>query len=98
MSHLLAQRSDGLFPATTSGKLTRTLKHMHAQAIALEHADALQIARSVQATRRGMAGIAQIAAERRAWASAFPEAEGLLNGAAEAGAATILSRIIETGF
>jgi hypothetical protein len=97
MTRYLPEPHRGL-PSPASGKLARTLKHMDAQAVALERADELRIGRSVEATRKGMAGIAQMAAERRAWARAFPEVEPLLNGAVETGAATILGRIIESGF
>lgn len=98
MTRYLSEPHRGLPLSPTSGRLARTLRQMDAQAVALERADELKIGRSVQATRKGMAGIAQIAAERRAWVAAFPEAEPLFNGVAETGAATILGRIIETGF
>jgi len=98
MSRYLSAPHHGLPPAPVSGKLARTLRQMDAQAVALERADELRIGRSVQATRKGMAGIARIAADRRAWVSALPEAEALFNRATEAGSATVIALIIESGF
>jgi hypothetical protein len=97
MSRYLPEPHRGLLPAPASGKLARTLKQMDAQAVALERADELRIGRSVQATRKGMAGLACIAVEEAAWIRALPHAEARFRTAAEAGSATVLGHIFEAG-
>lgn len=98
MTRYLPEPHRGLLPTPVGGKLARTLKHMDAQAVALERADELRIGRSVQATRKGMAGIARIAVEETAWGGVVPHAEARLRTAAEAGTATVIARIIEAGY
>lgn len=97
MSNYLPEPHRGLFPAPVRGKLAKTLRQMDAQAIALERADELKIGRSVQATRKGMAGIARISMEEAAWIRAVPHAEARLRTAADGGSAVILGRIFDAG-
>jgi hypothetical protein len=88
----------GILPSRPNRQLGKTLDRMDARAIALERADELKISRSVQATRKGMAGIARIAVEEQAWSRVAPHAEHRLRAAAEAGSAAVIGRIFEAGF
>ena len=98
MSRYLPEPHRGLLPTPTGGKLARTLKQMDAQAVVLERADELGIGRSVQATRKGMAGLARIAVEEAAWIRALPEYEARFRTAGESGSAIVIARIIEAGY
>jgi hypothetical protein len=98
MSSYLPEPHRGLFPTPAGGKLARTLKQMDAQAVALERADELRIGRSVQATRKGMAGIARIAVEEAAWIRALPEYEARFRTAGDSGSAIVIVHIIEAGY
>ncbi len=97
MSRYVAVRSDVL-PARIGNRLARTLKSMDQQTMALERADEVKIGRTVQAARKGMLGIALIAADEAAWAQAQPHAADRVRGAAELASVAIYARIAETGY
>jgi hypothetical protein len=97
MEQHLARSSGGILPAGVSRQLGKQLDRMDAHAIAVRHADQLAIERAVEVTERGMAGIARISLREAALVGTVPHAAARLQTAADSGAATVISRIIEAG-
>ncbi|HEX5852518.1 MAG TPA: hypothetical protein VFY36_05445 [Solirubrobacteraceae bacterium] len=98
MSHYLAQRPDSLFPSRVNNKLGKQLARMDAQALAMQHADQLSIARVEQAAARGLVGIAQLSSLEASLVRIAPHAEGRLRAAADAGAISIVGIVARSGF
>lgn len=97
MSQHLPEPYNGLFPARINRQLGKHLGRMEAQAIAARRADQLQIERAVEATERGMIGIARISLREAALMRTVPHAAKRLYTAAENGSAVINIRILEAG-
>jgi hypothetical protein len=80
-----------------SRQLGRSLDRMDAHDLIARRADQLAIERAVEATERGMVGIARISLKEAALYRVAPHAEARLRMAADGGSAVILGRIIEAG-
>jgi hypothetical protein len=70
---------------------------MEAQAVVARRADQLHIERAVEATERGMVGIARISMREAALSGAAPHAANRLRAAADNGSVVVISRIIQAG-
>jgi hypothetical protein len=71
---------------------------MDAQALAVQHADQLHIARVEQATTRGLVAVAQVSALEASLVRAAPHAEGRLRAIADSGAISIAGIVARSGF
>lgn len=97
MSQYPVQPYNSRIPARLGRQLGKQLERMEAEAVAARRADQLAVARAVEATSCGMAGIATISLREAALIRAVPHAENRLRAAAETGAAVINIRIFEAG-
>jgi hypothetical protein len=98
MSDYVAIRADRSFPARINNKLGKQLERMDAQAVAVQHADQLQIARSHQAAAYGLIAVAQLSGLEAALARTVPHAEGRLQAIADAGTVGIVGTVARSGF
>lgn len=98
MSNYLPEPRNGFFPAHISNKLGKQLARMDAQALAVQHADQLQIARSHQAAANGLIAVAQLSGLEAALARTVPHAEGRLQAIADTGTVGIVGIVARSGF
>jgi hypothetical protein len=98
MSHYSLEPRNGLFPARINNKLGKKLVRMDAQALAVQHADALRIARAEQAAGRGLVAVAQLSSLEASLVRIAPHAEGRLRAVADAGTIAIVGIVARSGF
>jgi hypothetical protein len=98
MPNYSLEPSNGLFPARIKNKLDRQLARMDAQALAVQHADQLQIARSHQAAANGLIAVAQLSGLEAALVPTVPHAEARLRSVADAGTIGIVGAVARSGF
>ena len=89
---------NGLFPAHINNKLGKQLARMDAQALAVQHADDLRIARAEQAAARGLVAVAQLSSLEGSLVRIAPHAEGRLRAVADAGTIAIVGIVARSGF
>ena len=94
----LPEHHNGLFPARINRQLGKQLGRMDAQALAVQHADQLQIARTEAATVRSLVAVAQISSLEATLVRAVPHAEGRLRAVADAGTISIAGIVARSGF
>jgi hypothetical protein len=98
MSSYLPEPHNGLLPTNVGRQLGKRLARMDAQALAVQHSDALRVARAEQATARGLIAVAQISSLEATLAQALPHAQGRLRAVADAGTIGIVGIVARSGF
>ncbi len=97
MSRYLPEPSNGLFPARINNKLGKQLARMDAQALAVQHSDRIQIARSQQAAAHGLVAVAQLSGLEATLVQTAPHAEGRLRAVADTATFTIVGIVARSG-
>ncbi len=92
MFDLISRPPDGRFPA----RINRQLARQDAQAVLVSNHDALRIRRSVQATRNGLIGIAEVGSLAGALAQEVPWVARQLESASNAAAVVIIGHIYDS--
>jgi hypothetical protein len=98
MSSYPIEPHNGLFPTGASRKLARQLDRLDTQALAVQHHDSLRLARTEQATARGLVAVAQLSSLEASLVRSAPHAEGRLRAVADAGTIGIIGIVARSGF
>jgi hypothetical protein len=98
MPNYSLEPSNGLFPSRINNKLGKQLERMDAQALAVQHADQIQIARAEQVAARGLVAVAQLSSLEASLVRITPHAEGRLRAVADAGTISIVGVVARSGF
>ena len=97
MSNYSIESRDALLPSRLSHRLGKQLQRMDAQALTVQRADHLRIARAEQAAAHGLVAVAQ-SSLKASLVRMAPHAEERLRAVADAGTIGIVGVVARSGF